>query len=368
MVSFADEYDYLIHLVRCAIHDQTPSELPDGVIFDSVYNCGVAHSIANIAWYSLDKLGALPAAELYEKWSANKDHAIVRDMNQSFARDELTEAFEVANIPVTEVQGTKLKALYPRPEYRTMSDIDFIIPRKYLSEAERILTELGYSCRNTTGVEVDGFRRPNMIVEVHTEFFPKDSEYHGIMGDPFDFTDYDEMLYVYSILHTAKHYFREGCGIRRVLDVYLLNIHLPDIRKRAGVIDILAKAGVSEFAEDMSVLARCWFGDVPKEPPERLGEMISVIKESGTHGTETRRLTNRFAGEKNKGAKNIKARYVLHRIFPGMQVLRVNYPVLKRFPVLTPFCWFHRIFGAITRKRKRISREVKTVREIKIDK
>ena len=72
------------------------------------------------------------------------------------------------NIRSLEVQGTKIKPLYPQADWRTMSDIDFIIDPKNLLKAAEILKELGYQCEGKYGVEVDAHRRPNINIEVHT--------------------------------------------------------------------------------------------------------------------------------------------------------------------------------------------------------
>lgn len=52
----APEFDYLIHLVRCAIHDLQPKELPPGMDFNVLYECDAFHHVANIAFDSLNKL------------------------------------------------------------------------------------------------------------------------------------------------------------------------------------------------------------------------------------------------------------------------------------------------------------------------
>ena len=48
---FEDEYDYLIHLVECAIYERTPCEMPSHLSFDQVFQYGKEHEIANIAFY-----------------------------------------------------------------------------------------------------------------------------------------------------------------------------------------------------------------------------------------------------------------------------------------------------------------------------
>lgn len=371
MSHFQDSFYYLIHLVRCAIHDKAPSELPVGAMFDSVYKCAVSHDIANIAYYSIERLQNKPEAALLKKWEARRNSAIIREMNQSFARDEIVEALGEAGIRCAEVQGTRLKELYPSPEYRTMSDIDFIVEPKNLGDTRGILEKLGYDCHYFRDFDVDGFREPNIYVEMHTSFFAKDTDFHGFLGDPFaeakdtdgaSVTVSEETLYLYTVLHTAKHYYFAGCGIRRVLDLYLLNRAYPHIAESEKVKSFFEELGLSDFVGDMCELAQCWFGEDEKVPDERLSKMVETIKKSGIHGTVSQKLANSLARNKSKGIRNVKTAYVLRRLFPEKWVMVANYPVLKKLPILMPFCWIHRNVKAVTKNRGRLSEEIKNLK------
>ncbi|MBP3377571.1 MAG: nucleotidyltransferase family protein, partial [Clostridia bacterium] len=363
MLHITDEYDYLTELVRCTIHEITPSECPSGVMFDSVYKCGVRHDLANIAYYSVEKLSVLPEHEVLKKWRARRDSTIVRDMNQSFARDEILREFRERGICSVEVQGTVLKKLYPKSEYRTMSDIDFIVLPEKLSEAGEVLESLGYECRENRGVEIDGFRAPNIRVEVHTEFFPFNTDYYKTMPLPVDemrkcggsYKVTDEEFYLYNALHIAKHYFGEGCGIRRVLDLYYLNETFPDIADSDYVKSMLQSVGMYDFIRDLSLLAVQWFGKEACDPDPGLLEIVQVLKDAGVHGNVRRKVTNKIKKDGTKGKKNVKLKYVLSRIFPPKWVMIENYPILKRHFWLIPFCFIHGLFKGLTKKRKRVA-------------
>lgn len=359
-----DSYDYLIHLVRCAIHDHAPSELFDGAVFDSVYKCGTAHDIANLAYYSVEKLQKGPEADLLRRWESKRNSAILRDMNQDHARDELLSELGKQGISSVEVQGTVIKHLYPRPEYRTMSDMDLIVRPDDLGRAYAVLESLGYECSYFRDYDVNAYRDPNIHIEIHTAFFSDHPDYDAVMPDPFaEETVNGEVLYLYNVLHTAKHYFYAGCGIRRVLDMYYLNKNYRDAAKSEAVREVFEKLGITEFVRDISELAECWFGEEERQPDVRLSEMIDIIKKAGVHGTERQKLKGTLERDKAAGKGNAKARYVLRRLFPEKWVMVENYPVLKKAPVLYPFCWVHRAFRAITGNRRRIASEIRDLRD-----
>ena len=361
--------DYLIHLVRCAIHNITPSEIPDGVIFDSVYKLAVRHDIVNLAYCSIKMLENKPESDLMKKWDALHNEGIIRDLNQKFARDELTEALETAGIHNTEVQGTVIKPLYPLPEYRTMSDIDIIVEPEKLSRVYSILEELGYKCSYFRDYDINAERKPNINVEIHTSFFAVDSDFCGVLGDPFadksegsyHVTMNRDTVYLYNILHTAKHYFFAGCGIRRILDIYFLNREYADVATKPGTRALFTALGIADFVRDASELAECWFGEKERNPRTELCEMADIIIGAGVHGTGRRKLMNQLEKNAKKGT-NVNF-YVLRRVFPEKWKMYQRYPVLKRYPVLWPFCWSHRLFYALIKKRSAIRIEIDTIRD-----
>lgn len=369
MQVFSDECEYLLHLVRCAIHDLQPQELPEGLLFGRVYECGVYHHVANIAFYSVERLTNKPEVELYRKWEDCRNMAVVRHINQIYAAQEIREGFLAAGIRWIEVQGTRIKPLYPQPEWRTMSDIDFIIDRENLPEAAEILKMLGYICKDSHGVEVDGFRSPNINVEIHTEYFPEASQYYSTMRPPFASVEetgaYDaNEFYLYNILHIAKHYFLNGCGIRRVLDAYYLNKNYSQIIDGSYIKSILERANAADFAAELAELANTWFGMEEQDFPKT--KMARFFIQSGLHGTRANELKNHLAKTFDSTVRFAKLKYFLRRVLGTPKNLRKDYPVLERYIFLYPFCWLYRTFRALKpQKLKRLRKEVEAVMNTK---
>lgn len=350
-----DECDYLIHLVKAAIHKEQPLELPENLDFERVYQFGLHHQIANIAFYSVEKLETKPQDELYAKWKACRNRAMILDMNQRFAAEEIRAGFQEAELPFLEVQGTKIKPLYPQPDYRTMSDIDFIIDISQLTKAKDVLEGLDYQCKEMAGVEIDAFRAPNIHIELHTDYFPADSPYAGILGSPFA-TDDVNGFYCYNMLHIAKHYFWKGCGVRRVLDAYYLNRKYADVLNQEYVRSVFERAGVVGFITELSALAERWFSEGVYGGRS---DMECFILNSGAHGTPRHRVENRL---KTDGGRFYKLKYFWRRFRGDKEMMQTTYPVLKRHKILYPFCWLHRAFRVLRPKRiKMLKNEAKAV-------
>lgn len=368
MRKFLDECDYLIHLVRCGIHDLQPQELPDGLKFEQVYDWGVYHHVANIAFYSVEKLEKKPNPKLYQKWQLCRDQAIVREINQSYAAQELREAMQSAGIRWLEVQGTKVKPLYPQPDFRTMSDLDFIIDPENVPKIKVILEALGYEYEDVYGAEVDAHRQPNINVEMHTEFFLEDCQYRPVLHSPFEAVDADgqceiNAFYLYNILHTAKHYFSSGCGIRRVLDAYYLNEKYGPLIDSAHVQSVLERAEAAEFADEFMSLARAWFGKEEQDLPR--SKMGVYVLNSGLHGSLFNQQKNQLEKTVDTTVRFAKVKYLFGRLFGNGKDLRTRYPVLERHGILYPICWLRRAFRALKPSQiKRIKREVRAVKAL----
>ena len=368
MQKFLDECDYLIHLVRCAIHDLQPRELPDGMRFERVYEWGDYHQVANIAFYSVEKLQNKPEAKLYSKWENCRNQAIVVDINQSYAAQEIREALREAGVRSLEVQGTAIKPLYPQPDYRTMSDIDFIVDQENIPKVRAVLERLGYECEEVYRVELNARRPPNILVEMHTEYFLQDCQYRPVMHSPFDAVAGDgkceiNAFYLYNILHIAKHYFYSGCGIRRVLDAYYLDQKLGPCIDGAYVQGKLKRAEAAEFTEEFMSLARAWFGKEEQDLPR--SKMAVYILRSGVHGSCFNEQKNQLEKTLDTTEGFSKQKYFLSRFLGNRADLQTRYPVLKRYKILYPFCWVWRLLCVLKPNRiRRIKQEVKAVKEI----
>lgn len=369
MTDFATEKEYLIHLVRCALNGETPIEKPQHVSFEAVFDLAQSHDVANLAFYSVERLENLPDKALYTEWEASRDLAVTRDINQAFARDEIVCELESAGVRYIEVQGTVIKHLYPSSDLRTMSDIDFIIDKQNLDKAKEILTSLGYECTPLRDTDVNGFRPPNVYIEIHSDYFLTDDQYYGVMKPPFDSLDengsvHEEELYIYNFLHIAKHFYSKGCGIRRAVDAYLLNRHLKGRLDADYLSQYFEKAGIAGFVTDFSALAECWFGDGVFD--EKLTKMADYVFASSLHGTLENLVSNSLSKQQTNSPAAAKIKYLLTRSFPPVRRLQMTYPRLKKHKYLYPFYCLHRLFKAIFgRRKKKNLTELKTLFKLK---
>ena len=352
---FHDEYDYMICLAACAVRRLAPAELPDGLSFDAVYRAAMEHDMAALCFCSVEKLTVLPDRPLCEKWFDRRGLALVREVNQAVAADEIRGVFAGNSVSFSEYQGTRLKELYPSPDLRTMSDVDFKLDSRDLNTASSLLEELGYSVHTEeNGSTVVARREPDLNVELHARFFPSDPAYEkafvssGLTGTP--------ALYLFTLLHLAKHYRSGGCGVRRFLDIYLLETSFPEVRGTPEVRRALKEAGEDALADTVSLISEYWFGDGERDPS--FDGIAGYVKRSGTHGSYDNLIANRIA---ESGGK---ARYFFRRAFPARKALANTYPALSDHPARYPVYCAKRLIA----KRKTGISELKVIKEKKTKK
>ena len=358
-----DEYDYLIHLVSCTLSGKQPQELPSGMDFAQIYKMAKLHEIANLAFYSIDKLRTKPTIEQYTKWKTSAELCVMRDINQQFAHDEIIAEFKASNIRSLEAQGTIMKQYYPENHYRTMSDIDILIDRENLQKAGKILQKLGYECTMPNDHEINAFRRPTIYIELHCNLIDHEP-FYSFLDNAFDiahssdgmcYTLDENDFYLFTMFHLLKHLLQNGCGIRRICDIYIINRKLSNRLDMEYLNKQYEYYGVRDIASKIIQLSDVWFGD--GEMTSDLTETAKLIKDSGTHGNRIIGIRNELKRTENSS----KSRFILSRLFPSKNEMYYIYPNLKKHKSLLLVYYIYRPFHLIVFKRKATINKLKEI-------
>ena len=80
--------------------------------------------------------------------------------------------------------------------------------------------------------------------------------------------------------------------------------------------------------------------------------MLDYVLSCGTYGIEENLTRNLLEKEGKKG-------YFLSRLtLPYARMLEM-YPILKKIPILYPFCWLHRLVYALVFKNEKVMTQLK---------
>lgn len=320
--------------------------------YPALYKFSKAHSIVNTVCYALEKLNMLPE-EYAAPFRRELKIGRAREATQELELEEISAQLESREIKYMPLKGSVMKHLYPRPDLRSMCDLDIQYDKSRKAELDEIMLPMGYevaevSC--TDGVNIAYIKKPFMYIEFHGVLMDTDIPlYNSYFGTDFERTVLDsgyrvkytdEDFFVFMAAHLAKHYFLGGTGLRSLADIWLF------LRKKPGLdMDYISaelkKIRLDEFVEIIKGVNEVLFDG--KVPDAAQKSVINYILGSGTYGTA-----------ENRSAENVKnqskLKYLLGRLFPDRRFMAVNYPVVEKCVLLLPLFWAVRLVSTFIKK------------------
>lgn len=354
-------HTYTIKLIRYVLNGDIP-ELPRDIDFETLFEFGKSHGVENMLYVALRDLKADVPKDTMKKFKTAYERAMMIEAFQALELEAISNAFETAGICHIPLKGSVIKYLYPDPSYRKSGDIDILIKPDDKKRVHKIMHENGYLVDKADEYELhEGYRKPPFILtEIHDRLVEKNNRAYAFLSNVWEnvkpmpgtrhrYEMTDEMLYVFSVAHFAKHIKNGGAGIKFVSDMYVLS--KKEIDKNT-VGEMLEKSRLSEFDSILSQLTDSWFGNCGDVSPsaERLEDFVLC---GGSFGTEEQsRLLKKSAVFVNRKEK---IKYMITKTYNGIFVnyasMRSKYPILLKHRYLLPIMWIVRMFGIITNKK-----------------
>ncbi len=350
-----DKYtQLLLRLVRSVLTDTAfeVDEPLDEETIDILYKLAKRHELAPLAAEGLMRAGVRLSGDAGAKFKRQRMAAIFSDETKNAACIRLRDILNAERVEHIFLKGFVLRNYYPEPWLRTRCDIDVLVRREQLDMACKALAEAGYT-RGKEGAHDITFQTPEGVpLELHfvlvsdEENVKIDSLEHvwdyaaPIHDGSFCYEMDDAMFYCYHLSHIAKHLRVSGCGLRLFIDLWLLD-HLPDIdtEKRRK---LLEDGGLVRFAQVASSLAESWMTDRPYQDDIH-AELADFVISSNVHGALKQVAVNRKHGP---------LLTFFFGLFHPYRVLARSYPILRKYPILYPFCTVARWFQIIFREKK----------------
>lgn len=327
------------------------------------------HDLAHIVSASLQKNKLLTDQELASKYSREKFASFYRHEQMQYTYQEICDTFEKEGIPYIPLKGAVLRPYYPKANMRTSCDIDILVREENLDAAILALTKKGFVCGEKDYHDVS-LHAPNKVhLELHFHILENMENLDGILqnawayampeGESYRYAFSKDFFVFHVFAHIAYHFLFGGCGIRSLMDVYVMEHKMGFTYMDAE--KLLKKAGILQFAAEFTKLSAVCFAGAPKD--DFSDTFLSYIFSGGVYGTPE----NQIAITKSK-ANNTFA-YMLKRLFLPYDKMVPHFPVLKRLPIFLPFCYVLR-FGKMLLggKAGHTIRELKTANDLSSDK
>jgi len=360
----------IITLLKSAI-TQEALELPEGFDLRAAYPLVQKHYMFTLIYDGAVRCGIDRKSEVMGKLFQDYFRALRVSERQMAQVERIFRTFDENGIDYMPLKGCKMKALYPKPELRLMGDADILIRMDQYEQIKPMMRELGMTADHESDHELV-WKNDSLYLELHKRVIPSyNKDFYAQMGDGwhlakvrqgtrYSMTAEDEFFYLFT--HFSKHYRDGGIGCRHVVDLWVFLRSHPELDE-AQVKQELEKLQLLEFYENIRRLITVWFDDGVSD--EKSDFITDVIFANGSWGTAENRVLGisvRTAKYRAIGTTKSKTVYVLRRMFPTVDEVKGQYPILCHKPWLLPVIWIVRLFtklfidkGTVARQRKLVA-------------
>ncbi|MBE6684100.1 MAG: hypothetical protein E7592_00415 [Ruminococcaceae bacterium] len=337
----------------------------------AVYKLSKQHDVSHLVGIALSKAGLLVnTPELAARFEKEQYMAVSRYENFKYETDRIQGTFDKEKIPYVLLKGATIRDLYPQAWMRTSCDVDILVKEEDVDRAVSSLTkDLGYTTEGKKNFhDIDLFSGGGVHLELHFSIKEQVDSLDAVLDRVWDnlkkADDTSEMLVMsgeflmyHIIAHTAYHFMGGGCGVRSLVDLYLLKNKLEYNEEQLR--ELCRESGIEKFYLSLCKLCECWF-----EGSEHIvltDEMQKFILQGGAYGTKEAHIAAR---QESRGGKR---GYAMSRIFAPYDVLKQRYPKM-RGRAMTPIYQVRRwVDVARDGGVKRSVRELETINSLDIE-
>ncbi|MGN0522794.1 MAG: nucleotidyltransferase family protein [Eubacterium sp.] len=373
------EKDYLLLLLRCAILKQS-APVKQNIDMNRLLKLAKDQQVYSTVLPCLEATQVLTDEDRIN-WNNYRLTELQKTLVVNHERESILADFDKNGVKYILLKGLIIRELYPETLMRQMSDNDIMITYDSREAAAEIMKAHGFFCSSSTDKSDDYLKEPYTMIELHLELFN-----HEYMKEIFTsdlvwstatsandgtmlYKMKDELSYAFTLLHMFKHYIMEGCGIRFLCDMYLLNKnsqsldfnYIDDLLQRiqdnptSVLIEDLPDISIPYFKSMVDGLALAVFED--KKPTEDQMGLLTDMLNGAVYGKGV-------SYSEKVSSHGGKLGYIIYRLFPKWCIMKDNYPVLGKLPFLLPFFYIKRIFDRMRYKKSAIKKEIKNIKKV----
>lgn len=376
--------DALLALLRAALQPEKPLPALDAVDWQGVFKLAVSHRIEGLLL--TPALSAEPSApgDILAVWQQRAMAQMMKQIQITDALHELLSAFESAGLKTAVLKGIVLKALYPEPDMRVMSDADMLISDEQFEAGRTLLGGSGFVavedechddtfvCESEAGLRVELHRRlfdkkrQGFLAALdETALFPvsKAVRVEACGGEVWSLPPTEHALFL--LLHMAKHMIVTGFGLRQVADFALFAERYGSVIEWQRMRGQCEKLSLMTFARSimwiceaklgaaMPAGAREWAASAAAPYIEggidAGGALLADVVDSGVFGKSSEERARSAAivyrsFDRDGGRTESGFMKIVHAVFIRVDELHYPYLYAKRWPALLPVAWIHRLF------------------------
>ncbi len=362
--------ELLLQMLRAELNEEeNPAvSLPEGEDLIALFRLAKRHDLAHIASSFLYRQGIAMSEETKRKFQKQEMISVYRYEQMKLAFDGICKALEEKAIDYIPLKGLVIRPYYPKESMRTSCDIDILIREEALESAVSALEAEGYECRERNYHDVSLFSPFGIHLELHFNIQENHEKLDPVLSRAWEYARveeghrymFDEPFFTFHMFaHMAYHFLSGGCGIRSLMDIWVMKhrMGLPD----AVAESLLREAEIWQFAEAVTELSEICFSGAPKDDMSDL--LLTYLINGGVYGSSENHAA--MAPEAKTSVE-----YMARRVFVPYRVIAMEYPAARKYAILYPFCWMGRtgkLFARFFKRRIRKKQVVDRVTETHLD-
>ena len=341
-----NEQHALLELIKISQFGSSEEISLDGVNMNTLYEEASQQAVLGLV------ASVIPSKYLDKKWLDAKyqqESAYIRYCN---AQDELKEVLDKADIPFVILKGNAAAVYYKNPMYRSMGDIDFLVPQDQYSNAISALIESNYVLGHKSDRHIS-LHKNSYTFELHHHFSHDinidDYLFEGLNDsfissiDSHSFTMLPKLSNGLVLLDHMRNHLKSGLGLRQTIDwMMYVYLNLDDLFWQSTFQSVAQEKGMDTLAITATRMCQIYLG-LPetitwcKTADEDIcKQLLSSLFVSGNFGRK-----NGNGNSVETVTTEIKQYGLFHWLqFAGEH----NWVAYHKHHWLKPFCWFYQIF------------------------
>lgn len=323
----------------------------------AVYHLAKKHDVAHLVAHVWQKENLPLTAQAKQVLHRVRMTAVYRSQLLIHEQKQISRILEDACIPHAFLKGAVLRGYYPEPWMRTSCDIDLLVHFDDLKTASELLTEkLDYRSESVNDHDIQMFAPNDTHVELHYTLCVNHPLHDELLKHAWDYTfpsedktaavEFEFSFHLcYILAHMAKHVLIGGCGVRPLLDLFIVRSDRRFDEQR--LLLFCERAGLLPFYRACCSLCDVWF--LSQTPTEDDLVFSDFILGAGVYGNTENYVT---VSRVRKGGRFM---FLLSRLFPPKTSIYALYPGAERYAVLLPLYYFRRFFRLLLPERRKAS-------------
>ena len=341
------------------------ARLPQAINWNDVFDEMSAQTVTSVAYEWVENSSAVDA-DVKQLWKNRLIAQISNWMRIMFEQESLFMLLKEKGIQAAVLKGTAASVNYPKPEYRVMGDVDFLVKKEDFQRTYQILLENGYSLSHPEGhVKYHITLRKNGVdFELHNAPAGMPSGkackvLEALMNEGLDQAEIKEIESfsfpvlprlqngLVLLLHIVKH-LHGGMGIRQIMDWMLFaDKNLPDEVWCSEFQPVLKEVGLEELAIVVTRMCQIYLGlgdghiTWCASADDTLCEnLLNYFMDQGNFGRKT--------GENDKGVRVLTGSKDGQGFFSRLQENgKRNWKLPEKYAALNSFAWCYQIIRYI---------------------